>query len=190
MISRLTLLLLIGASAGCSTDPAASPAATASPAPPAAGAPRPTACDLLTAAEVTGIIGETVLAPESNGFECAFRRQTPDGLLTRAVRVRLESGAAAPYDLYEQYTGALRAALDGEYEPEPVAGVGSIAGWDGDALLTAETAGPGRSVVLVVQLDGVGADEEQRYAEALAQAALARLRSLDSSAVGSSGPGL
>ena len=179
MIPRLTYLLLLGASAACSADPAASTAAAAPAAAPAmASAARLSACDLLTPADVTAVIGETVLAPEPTGFECAFRRQTPDGLLTRALRVRLEAGGVPPYELYEQYTGAIRTALDGAYELQPVAGVGSIAGWDGDALLTAEAAGPGRSVVLVVQLEGISSDNEQRYAEALAHTALARLRTI------------
>jgi hypothetical protein len=179
---RLTLLLLLGAAtAGCSTEPA-TPAGSATAAPPAAAAEaaRLTACDLLTSAEVTGVIGEAVLAPEPNGFECAFRRPAEGvgGVVTRAVRLRLEQGAVSPYDLYDQYTTAIRAALDGEYDPQPVAGVGSVAGWDGDALLVAEGAGVGQSVVLVVHLDGVGPDDQQRYAEAIAQAALARLRTL------------
>lgn len=175
------MLLLAAAATGCSADPAPSAeAATGGPAASEAAPARLTACDLLTSADVTGIIGDAVLAPESNGFECAFRRpaEGEGGVVTRAVRLRLEQGAVSPYELYEQYTSAIRAALGGEYEPVSVGGVGSVAAWDGDALLAAEGAGSGQSFMLVVQLDGVSPADEQRYAEAIAQAALARLRTL------------
>jgi hypothetical protein len=183
MTPRLTVLLLLGLStAGCSADPATSAGTTAPAVPAAAAAPnRLKACDLLTSTDVTGVIGDTVLAPEPNGFECAFRRPAEGvgGMLTRAVRLRLEQGAASPYDMYEQYTTTIRAALDGEYDPQSVAGVGSVAGWDGDALIAAEGLGSGQGFLLVVQLDGVSPEDEQRYAEAIAQAALARLRILN-----------
>jgi hypothetical protein len=135
----------------------------------------------LTSADVTGVIGDAVLAPEANGFECAFRRpaEGEGGMLTRAVRLRLEQGAASPYDLYEQYTSAIRAALDGEYDPQSVGGLGSVAGWDGDALIAAEGLGSGQGFLLVVQLDGVPPEDQLRYSEAIAQTALARLRTLN-----------
>ena len=181
MRDRLTVLLMLAlAAAGCSGEPADSASGVA--ATPVAAAPatsRPTACNLLTPSEIGAIIGADVLAPEPNGFECAFRRKDANGLMIRAVRVRLEEGArtATPYDLYEQYTTAIGAALGSEYQLQPVAGLGTVAGWDGDAVLTAERTGD-RNFLLVVQLDGTRPDVELDQAESLAQTALARLREL------------
>jgi hypothetical protein len=191
MIGRLTLLLsLVAAVSACSTETAGSSAAAP---PPVAGAmagssaaagaasgpaAAVSACDLLTPDQISAVLGRTIVAPEPGGYECAFRYRNEHGLLARAVRLRLEEGADSPYDLYERYTAAIRQALGEDYAPETVLGLGSVAGWDGDAVMAAEGIVPGRSFVLVVQLDGAAPDTEQAQAEALAQAALGRLRAL------------
>jgi hypothetical protein len=161
---------------GCGNDTPPAPPPTPAAAVPAAANLKP--CDLLTPADVTRVIGQEVLAPQAEGFECSFSRRAEGGLTTRAVRLRVEEGDASPYDMFESYKTTIRTALGTSYDPERVLGVGAVAGWDGDALIAAAAAGPSRSAFLIVQLDGVPPENERAFAEALAQQALSRLRTL------------
>jgi len=134
-------------------------------------------CDLLTPADVEAVIGDEVSGPEPDGVECAFRRQPgPDGLRRLAVRLRLEVSEGTPSELFERYTAAIRQAIGGDYDPEVFGGLGSIAAWDGDALLTSIPVESPRSAFVVIQLTGVDAAVEREQAARLAAMALDAIR--------------
>lgn len=136
----------------------------------------PGPCDLLTPADVQGVLGERVLAGDQVGYECQYNRPpNADGMRVPAVRLRLEFANAAPAEHLERYAASMREGLGGTYQPSAVSGVGDAAAWDGDAL-TFATAVNGRSAFVLIQPIEVEAGRRQELARALADRALARLR--------------
>jgi len=185
-ITKGWVLAVAIAGAACGTgsgEPdAGSDGRSATPSELAAGATTgvlaaPVPCDLLTPADIESVIGDAVSGPEPDGVECAFRRQPgPDGLRRLAVRLRLEVSEGTPSELFERYTAAIRQAIGGDYDPEVFGGLGSIAAWDGDALLTSIPVENSRSAFVVIQLTGVDAAVEREQAGRLAAIALDAIR--------------
>ncbi|MEZ5318512.1 MAG: hypothetical protein R2752_14015, partial [Vicinamibacterales bacterium] len=132
-----TLVLVLAATAACGGAPGSDADAGA----PASGTSTTTArqaCDLLSASDVTAVIGEPVEAGEPLGYECTFRRPADaDGFRARAARVRLEYGTATPAELLDQYRANMREGLGGAYDPPAEPGVGDVAVWDGHQLVAA-----------------------------------------------------
>jgi hypothetical protein len=185
MTFRLALTLAVAAAVmACGADPDSAVPAAGAAAPSAAaataaadGRTEPQPCDLLSPDDVQRVLGDAVSQPEPMGRECSYRRLgAPGELRTLAARVRLEIGEGAPRDLFDRYIAALRAVLGADYDPLVFSGLGEVAAWDGDAILTSLSFEGTRSAVVVVQLTGVEPENERQMAEALAAVAIGRLR--------------
>jgi hypothetical protein len=155
---------------------------SAEPPPPTPPPGPPGPCDLLTADEIRGVLGEVVLGGEASGYECSYTRPPNEtSMRYQAVRLRLEYGDAEPLVLLSRYQEVIRQTIP-EYDPAPISGVGDTGAWDGDAITAAVALGGGRSAFLSVQLSEVDPNLERAMAQALAERAIANLKQRTTSA--------
>jgi hypothetical protein len=136
----------------------------------------PSACDLLTAADLREVLGVTATETVAEGSRCAYRVSATDDDEAVAT-VHLEFGDVRPLALLAQYQATLRSTL-GEYESLPVHGIGDAASWDGTALAATLSVGPDRSAFVTIQLPDEALDVETRLSRSreLMRRAIDRLR--------------